>query len=245
MGVINFYKDKIPTQLSELTNDVGYVTQTTVVVNHQMPSTWTTNGTMAQLINSIQNDDTAVEGKSYIGTVHISDLPSGLVQAELKAEITKGSTYGNKIIVFTVESEDVSPYHWERVSAYGRSGSWRSFVVSENVPKAISLSELPTGSTDTVTKLNATGLTQAEFLAASQGKRTGVVYDGNFYNIQQVTYISDTVYSMIFSQYGMYKLPPEVEDDSLYYWDTTFYRILRNGNYVGCNVTTIPTNTPV
>lgn len=241
MGIINFYG---PTKVSELTNDVGYVTQATVVVNHQMPETWNTSGTMAQLIDSIQNDDTAVEGKSYIATVSISDLPTGLGQAELKAEITKGSEAGDKIIVFTVESEDVSPYHWERVSAYGRQGSWRSFMPTNSIGP-ITLSSLPTSNTNTVAKLNATGLTQSELLAASQGKRTGVVYNGEYYNIQQVSYTSTTVYSMIFSQFGMYKLGEDPEDDTLYYWGTTFYRILRNGDYVGCNVTTIPANTPV
>lgn len=244
MGVINFYQGKIPTQISELNNDVGYVTQATVVVNHQMPDTWNKSGTMAQLIESIQNDETAVEGKSYIATVSISDLPSGLGQAELKAEITKGSEPWNKIIVFTVESEDVSPYHWERVAAYNRIGNWRAFMLANSVGPII-LSSLPTEDTNTVAKLNITGLTQSEFLAASQGKRTGVVYNGEFYNIQYVSYTSDTVYSIIFSQYGMYKLSPELEDDTLYYWNTKFYRILRNENYVGCNITTIPANTPV
>jgi len=239
--IINFYG---PHKVSELENDAGYVTQATVIVNHEFPDSWNTSGTMNQLIDSIQNDNDAIEGQSYIGTVSISDLPSGLIQAELKVDITKGSTAGNKIIVFTIESEDVSPYHWERVAAYNRTGTWRSFIPNGDIGPIV-LSALPTGDTDTVTKLNNVGLTQSEFLAASQGKRTGVVYNGNFYNIQQVTYTSDTVYSMIFSQYGMYKLPPEAQDDTLYYWETTFYRITRNGNYVGCNVTTIPANTPV
>lgn len=245
MGVINFYHGKIPTQLSELTNDVGYVTQSTVVVNHKMPETWNTNGTMAQLINSIQNDDNAVEGKSYIGTVSISDLPSGLGQAELKAEITKGSTVGNKIIVFTVESEDVAPYHWERVSAYGRSGYWRSFVTPSDLPKAITLSALPSENTDTVAKLNAIGLTQSEILAASQGKRTGVIYNGVCYTILSVHYNSSTNYSILFGEYGVYKLPPELEDDTLFYRECNIYYVLRNGDYVGANATNIPANTRV
>lgn len=243
MGIINFYQ---PTDISELNNDVGYVTQSSVIVNHTMPDTWVTNGTMAQLINSIQNDDTAVEGKSYVSTVSISDLPSGLQQAELKAEITKGSTAGNKIIVFTVESEDVSPYHWERVSAYGRTGYWRSFVTPDSVPKPIILSALPTEQTDTVDELNATGLTQAEFLAASQGKRTGVIYNGVFYTIFSLNYNSDTNYNMLFGQYGVYKLPPDAHDgDTLYYRECNLYYIIRSNNYVNCNVTNIPTNTIV
>ncbi len=240
--IINFYS---PSKLSELENDAGYVTQSTVVVNHQMPSTWNTNGTMAQLISSIQNDDTAVEGKSYISTVSISDLPAGLMQAELKAEITKGSTAGNKIIVFTVESEDVSPYHWERVSAYGRSGYWRSFVTPSDLPKAITLSALPSEDTDSVDELNATGLTQSEVLAASQGKRTGVIYNGAFYPIISVHYNSDTNYNIWFGNYGVYKLPPELEDDTLFYRECDLYYALRSGNTVACNYTNIPANTKV
>ena len=107
--------------------------KTSIVANHAIPNTWRTSGTMNQLISDIDNDETATEGKSYTGTVTLSDLPASMVQAEMKIEISKGSTSGNKIILFTIASENTAPYHWERVSAYGRSGYWREFMPNKSI----------------------------------------------------------------------------------------------------------------
>ena len=111
--------------------------------------------------------------------------------------------------------------------------------------KPITPSGLPDGNTDTVAKLDALGFTQEEILAASQGKRNGVVYGGQFYTIQGVIYNSDTSYTLRFSNFGLYMLPPEAQDTTIYYWGSDFYNVMRNGNYVGCNVTNITANTPV
>jgi len=111
--------------------------------------------------------------------------------------------------------------------------------------KPIVATGLPDDSTDTVAKLNTLGFTQEEILAASQGKRTGVIYNGQFYNIQNVVYTSDTNYVLRFSSFTLYKLPPALEDDTVYYDACEFYTIKRNGNYVGCNATSITQNTPV
>ena len=111
--------------------------------------------------------------------------------------------------------------------------------------KPIIATGLPDDSTDTVAKLDALGFTQEEVLAASQGKRIGVIYSGRFYAIQSVVYTSDTNYVLRFSSFTLYKLPPAVGDDTVYYDACEFYSIKRNGNYVGCNATSIAQNTPV
>ena len=130
---------KIPTKVSELQNDAGYVTQATVIVSQEMPSTWN-KSSIASLIQSVQDDDTAIAGRSYVGTVSSSGLPTGISQAELKIEITRGSTTGNKILVLTIDSEDISPYHWTRVAAYGRTGTWRPCEVQNNKVTSLSSS---------------------------------------------------------------------------------------------------------
>lgn len=151
-----------------------------VVANHAIPDNWKQASTMSQLITRINDDDTAIEGKTYVGTVSYSDLPEGLLQAELKIEITKGSTSGNKIIVFTIESENISPYHWERVSAYGRSGNWRSFLPNKTIDTTVT-----SGSSNLITsnavynavasKLNGTVLTKTEY-DAIQNKDVNKIY---------------------------------------------------------------------
>lgn len=97
-----------------------------------LPETWDTTHSMAQLIASINADETAVPGKSYLGTVQLSDLPAGMVQAELIIDIMDQlGADGDKVIVFSLSSADISPYKWEYTSAYGRTGAWRSWVIEQ------------------------------------------------------------------------------------------------------------------
>ena len=128
----------VPTDVSAFTNDAGYITQEEVIINEAFPNGWHTTGTMADLIADINADTDAVAGKVYMDTVSFSDLPANMQQAELKAEIISQS--GNsKVIVFTVTSSEVSPYHWEYTSAYGQTNSWREWVTPAAMQSALSV----------------------------------------------------------------------------------------------------------
>ena len=98
-----------------------------------LPETWDTTHSMAELIASINADETAIPGKSYLGTVQLNDLPAGMTQAELIIDIMDQlGTDGDKVIVFSLSSADISPYKWEYTSAYGRAGAWRSWATAAN-----------------------------------------------------------------------------------------------------------------
>lgn len=128
----------VPTDVSAFNNDAGYITQEEVIINESFPNDWHTTGTMADLISDINADTNAVAGKVYMDTVSFSDLPANMQQAELKAEII--SQLGNsKVIVFTVTSSEVSPYHWEYTSAYGQTNSWREWVTPAAMQSALSV----------------------------------------------------------------------------------------------------------
>lgn len=97
-----------------------------------LPETWDTTHSMTELIASINADSNAVPGKSYLGTVSLSDLPAGMMQAELIIDIMDQlDVDGSKVIVFSLSSADISPYKWEYTSAYGRLGAWRSWVIEQ------------------------------------------------------------------------------------------------------------------
>lgn len=137
--IANNSQKPVPTKLSELTNDMGYVTQEeitegaiTVIANQEMPSTWLEARNMSELIDKINQESKAVKGTVFLSTMHLSDFPSGIMQAEVKVEVLSSGSIG-KIILFTVTSEDISPYHWEYTSAYGRLGQWRSFVTDSQI----------------------------------------------------------------------------------------------------------------
>jgi len=128
----------VPTDVSAFNNDAGYITQEEVIINEAFPNSWHKTGTMADLIADINADTNAVAGKVYMDTVLFSDLPGEMQQAELKAEIISQS--GNsKVIVFTVISSEVSPYHWEYTSAYGQTNSWREWVTPAAMQSALSV----------------------------------------------------------------------------------------------------------
>lgn len=104
--------------------------QSTILANEQMPASWDTTHTMHDLINSINADPNAVPGKIYLSTVHISDLPSGILQAEVKVEVM-GQQAGKKILLFSITSADISPYRWEYTAYNMSEGPWRSWMPSD------------------------------------------------------------------------------------------------------------------
>lgn len=139
--------------MSQITNDAGYVQQDAngqlkvnetnitntinkiVVSNQPFPSTWPTSNqyTLSDLISAIDADDDAVKGKVYLSTVHYTDLPSTMGDAELKVEIMDNSG-SNKIAVFSITSANVSPYNWHATMWNGELTTWRSYALVEEEP---------------------------------------------------------------------------------------------------------------
>ena len=116
-------KDAGYARVDDLNNNVISIT-----ANQPFPDSWHTSGHLSDLISDINRDSTATKGKIYLSTVSFDDLPSGMMQAEMKVEMMSNGNSSGKIMLFTITSEDVSPYHWEATSAYGRNATWRSFV---------------------------------------------------------------------------------------------------------------------
>ena len=89
---------------------------------------WPTNTTILALAQAINNDANAEVGMAYLGEVSCSGLPFG-GNAELRVEILNKS--GNqKIMLFTLTSSNVFPYHWEATCWSSGLTQWRGF--SEN-----------------------------------------------------------------------------------------------------------------
>ena len=138
--------DAIPTKVSDLTNDVGYITENngqlqvnttniSIISNQPFPSGWPTanDKTFNDLIEAVDNDTDAVKGKVYLSTVHYSDLPDSLADAELKVEIMD-STGSHKIAVLTLTSANQSPYNWHTTIWAGQIENWHSYALVETEP---------------------------------------------------------------------------------------------------------------
>ena len=136
----------IPTKLSDLTNDVGFITESngqlqvnttniSVISNQPFPSTWPTSNqyTLSDLVSAIDADADAIKGKVYLSTVHYTDLPADMSDAELKIEVMdiRGD---HKIAVFTITSANVSPYNWHATMWGGELTDWKSYALVEEEP---------------------------------------------------------------------------------------------------------------
>jgi hypothetical protein len=139
--------------MSQITNDAGYVQQDAngqlkvnetnitntinkiVVSNQPFPASWPTSNqyTLSDLISAIDADEDAVKGKVYLSTVHYTDLPSTMHDAELKVEIMDDSD-ANKIAVFSITSANVSPYNWHATMWGGELTDWHSYALVEEEP---------------------------------------------------------------------------------------------------------------
>lgn len=130
----------IPTKVSDLENDSAFITEqdvntntVSIISNQPFPSDWPTSSSdsFSDLINAIDSDDDAIKGKVYLSTVHYTDLPDNLADAELKVEIMN-STGNHKIAVFTLTSANKSPYNWHTTMWYGNLDTWHSYALVEN-----------------------------------------------------------------------------------------------------------------
>ena len=105
-------------------------------------NSWPTNSTTKVFCDAIAADSNAVAGKAYLGEVTINDLPAGIGNAEIVAEIMDGTTAADKVIKLTLTSGNVSPYMW--VYTYWNNGSnvsgwqtWQEPLVSGTNIKTI------------------------------------------------------------------------------------------------------------
>ena len=137
--------------MSQISNDAGYVQQDqdgnlvvnetnitntiSVISNQPFPSDWpiSSSHSFSDLITAIEGDNDAIAGKVYLATVHYTDLPAGMHDAELKIEMT-GERNNHKIAVFSITSANVSPYNWHATMWNGSLTDWRSYALVEEEP---------------------------------------------------------------------------------------------------------------
>lgn len=116
-------------------------TGTDLIINNtqqilmDFPEYIVTNQTMDDLLTSLK-DNNLPTGNIYLGGVTCSDLPEGLMQAELKIEAIKNSD-DLSVYYFTITSTDVPPYSWTATGFYNFSG-WQTRPTSEDIPTKVS-----------------------------------------------------------------------------------------------------------
>ena len=155
------------------------------------PAGWTTNSTTKAFCDGVAADTTAVKGKAYLGEVTCSDLPAGILNAEVVVEIMDGTTAQDKIIVLSLKSGNVAPYAWQYV--YWDNGTnvsgwktWQEPLVSGTNIKTVNNTSL-LGSGDITTEiiqmatLPTASATEEGKIYQFVGTTTGSYTNGYFY----------------------------------------------------------------
>lgn len=74
---------------------------------------WPTSGTTKAFCDAVNADAGASVALAYLGEVTFTDLPSGMVNAEVKVEIMQGTGTADKVIHLELTSGNRPPYRWE------------------------------------------------------------------------------------------------------------------------------------
>lgn len=121
------------------------------IETHQdFPADWTTDGTFAEFLTDIFNDESAVPGMSYLGTLRCSaGLPESFNNVEAVIEVQQGPN--SKTLHVTITSGNVAPYRWEYTSwnsGHSNSG-WISFQLPLTAGTNIDITNNVISATDT------------------------------------------------------------------------------------------------
>ena len=100
--------------------------------NRAFKDGWPTSTTLDAFCSAIVNDATALVGDSYFGNLTCSGLPTGIESADVIVDI-KGTALA-KVLVLTITSSSLAPYHWELTYTNGTATAWRSFMAYSVVP---------------------------------------------------------------------------------------------------------------
>lgn len=160
------------------------------------PAAWPTTGTTKAFCDAIAADTTAVVGKSYLGEVTLSDLPSGIVNSEIEVKIMDGTTAQNKAIVLELTSGNVSPYQWQytywnggaNVSGWIATGAQvnSDWNANSGVAQILNKPTIPTtaqqvGAVPQYTTMPAASASYAGTIAQYAGEPTANYEQGYFY----------------------------------------------------------------
>ena len=156
---------------------------------HTFPITWTTDGTIAELMEDIEADASAIPGMVYLGEITCSDMPF-IGNGDLVVEIIDGNST-NKVIVASLNSGNISPYYW-RYTYWITGGTvhtsgWISFQPALN---SAQLEAVNSGVTsETVAKVTTN---KNEIDALKDSKQDDII---EFSNVEVQSWVSDNTYA--------------------------------------------------
>ena len=87
--------------------------------------TWHTDTTLLQFCQDVVSDTSVIVGDLFLGSLTCSGLPTGMANGEVSIQVLPG--LNGKMLLLTITSTNLSPYHWELSYYNGTLYGWRSF----------------------------------------------------------------------------------------------------------------------
>ena len=105
----------------------------TITTSRPFNSSWRTNTTLANFCADIMSDSSVLVGNSYLGELTCSGLPTGMMNGEVRVDVV--GTSNSKILLLTVTSTNLEPYHWEMTYIGNTLFDWRSWALIDKAEK--------------------------------------------------------------------------------------------------------------
>ena len=129
----------------------------------QFKNTWPTDTTLLAFCQAVVGDPEVIVGDLYLGQLSCSGLPTGMSNGEVAVQVNQGLS--GKLLLLTMTSTNLAPYHWEQSFYNDTLYGWKSFdengtavtLVAEealrtnNYAAIVALASDPNAGTTTVT----------------------------------------------------------------------------------------------
>lgn len=137
---VTFDSVKAGADINIINKDNILTISNTATTFRNFPDYVVTDGTMNDLIKSFE-DNNVQTGEIYLGGITCTDMPKGLSNAELKAEVIKNS-FGAKIYYFTIVSTNVEPYFWTGTGQGGIFNGWLARPTTDTLNAYVKIKDI-------------------------------------------------------------------------------------------------------
>ena len=92
--------------------------------------TWTTDTTLLAFCQDVASDPDILVGDLFLGSLSCSGLPTSMSNGEVSVQVHQG--FSGKLLLLTVTSTNLSPYHWEQSFCNNTLYGWKCWLEAVN-----------------------------------------------------------------------------------------------------------------
>ena len=108
----------------------------------QFKSGWHTDTTLLEFCQDIVADSEVLVGDLFLGQLSCTGLPAGMSNGEVAVQVNQGLS--GKLLLLTITSTNLAPYHWEQSFYNDTLYGWNSFDANGAAATAVAAEALRT-----------------------------------------------------------------------------------------------------